>query len=93
MDYWQLTLAYGVYLGSVTLAILGILAHGKATVHLAEFARLREDMKQLSEDVKQLLHIEQRRFLKELNSSKKEEDEPRTMPYGPRQVVGSNTTI
>jgi hypothetical protein len=74
LDYWQLTLATCVYLGSVILAILGILTHGKARVHLAEFARLREDLKHLAEDVKQLLNAEQRRFLKELRSSKTEED-------------------
>ena len=67
MDYWQLTLATGVYLGSVIVAILGLLAHGRARVHLAEFARLREDIKRLSEGMQQLLHADERRFLKELN--------------------------
>jgi len=77
LEYWQLTLATGVYSGSVILAIcsvilaaLGIRTHGKAKVHLAEFAHLREDVKQLSDGVTQLLAAEERRFLKELKSFK-----------------------
>jgi hypothetical protein len=84
LDYWQLTLATGVYSGSVILAIcsvilavLGVRTHGKATAHLVEFAHLREDVKQLSDGVKQVLAAEERRFLKELKSFKIKEDEPR----------------
>jgi biopolymer transport protein ExbB/TolQ len=85
LDYWHLTLATGVYLGSVILAVcsvilamLGIRTHGKAKVHLAEFAQLRDDVRQLSDDVKQLLYAEERRFLKELTSSKPKEADPPT---------------
>ncbi len=40
-----------------------------------EFTRLREDVAQLSEDVKHLLNAEQRRFLQELKSFKKDRKE------------------
>jgi len=77
LGYWQLTLATGVYTGSVILAIcsvilaaIGTRTHRKATVHLAEFADLREDVKLLSDGVNQLLAAEERRFLKELKSFK-----------------------
>ena len=84
MDNWQLTLATGVYLGSVILAICGVIVavlgmriHGKASAHLVEFVHLREDVKHVSDGVKQLLAAEERRFLKELKSFKMKEDEPR----------------
>jgi hypothetical protein len=84
LDYWQLTLATGVYLGSVILAICGVIVavlairiHGRATAHLVEFVHLREDLKELSDGVKQLLVAEERRFLKELKSFKIKEEEPR----------------
>jgi hypothetical protein len=44
---------------------------------LFEYARLREGLNQLSEDVKHLMVAEQRRFLKELKSSKEKTDRPR----------------
>lgn len=85
MDYWQLTLATGIYSGSVILAvcsvilaILGIRSHGKAEVHLAEFARLRDGVRQLSDDMKQLLCAEERRFLIELASTRPKEADPVT---------------
>jgi hypothetical protein len=40
-----------------------------------QFTRLREDVAQLSEDVKHLLNVEQRRFLQELKSFKKDRKE------------------
>jgi hypothetical protein len=61
------TLAAGVYLGSVIIALSGIVARQKARARQAEFARLRED-------VERLLNDEQRHFLKELRSSEKEAD-------------------
>jgi hypothetical protein len=39
-----------------------------------ECARLRKEVKQLSEDVRHLVNAEQRRFLRELQSPQKEED-------------------
>ena len=61
------TLAAGVYLGSVIIALSGIVARQKARARQAEFARLRED-------VERLLNDEQRHFLKGLRSSEKEAD-------------------
>jgi hypothetical protein len=62
----------------VTATILGIMlvvliatAFRKARVTRKEFARLREDVKQLSEEVKELQAAEQRRFIKELNAAEK----------------------
>ncbi len=61
------TLAAGVYFGSIILAVSGIVSRRKAKVHRAEFALLRED-------VKRLLDAEHRRILKKVTSSKKEAD-------------------
>ena len=66
------TLATGVYLGSVIIAVSGIVARRKARIRAAEFARLREDVKLLREDVRHLLNDQQRRFLTSLKSSEKE---------------------
>ena len=62
----------------VTAAILGVMlivlivtAFRKASVTRKEFALLREDVKRLSEEVKELQAAEQRRFIKELNVSQK----------------------
>ena len=54
------TLATGVSLGSLIIALSGILQ--------AEFASLREDVKRLLEEVNGLSNAEQRRFMKELKS-------------------------
>jgi uncharacterized membrane protein (DUF106 family) len=62
----------------VTATILGIMlvvliatAFRKVRVTRKEFARLREDVKQLSEGMKELQAAEQRRFIKELNAAEK----------------------
>jgi hypothetical protein len=60
-------LAIGVYLGSVIIALSGIVARQKAKARQAEFARLRED-------VERLLNDEQRHFLEDLKSSEKDAD-------------------
>jgi hypothetical protein len=46
-------------------------AFQRARVTRKEFARLREDVKRLSEEVKELQAAEQRRFIKELNAAEK----------------------
>ena len=66
------TFATGAYLGSVIIAVSGIVARRKARIRRAEFARLREDVKHLREDAKHLLNDQQRRFLTSLKSSEKE---------------------
>ena len=66
------TLATGAYLGSVIIAVSGLVARRKARIRRAEFARLREDVKHLREDAKHLLNDQQRRFLTSLKSSEKE---------------------
>jgi uncharacterized membrane protein (DUF106 family) len=55
----------------VMLVVLIVTAFRKATVTRKEFALLREDVKRLSEEVKELQAAEQRRFIKELNASEK----------------------
>ena len=72
MSDWQLTLATGVYLSAAIIAIWVIVMLVRAR---GEFTRLREDVAQLSEDVKHLLNAEQRRFLQELKSFKKDRKE------------------
>jgi hypothetical protein len=53
----------------IMLVVLIVTAFRKASVTRKECARLREDIKQLSEEVKELQAAEQRRFIKELNAS------------------------
>ena len=77
---WQLTLAAGGHLGVAVVALLGIIIFmGLATflkvrATRVECARLRAEVKRLSEEVEHLVADAQRRFLKELQSSQKEED-------------------
>lgn len=59
------TLATSLYLGSLLTALSEIVARQKAKALQSEFAQLRED-------VERLLNDEQKRFLKQLKSSKKE---------------------
>lgn len=76
---WQLTLAAGGHLGVAVVALLGIIIFmGLATflkvrATRVECARLRAEVKRLSEDVKHLVNAEQSRFLRGLKSSKKED--------------------
>jgi Tfp pilus assembly protein PilN len=65
----QLTLETGVYLSAAIIAILAIVILVRTQ---RQFTRLREDVAQLSEDVKHLLNAEQRRFLQELKSFKED---------------------
>jgi hypothetical protein len=69
---WQFTVAIGVYLSAAIIAISVLVMLSRAR---GELARLRKDVAQLSEDVKHLLNAEQRRFLQELKSSKKDRKE------------------
>jgi uncharacterized membrane protein (DUF106 family) len=62
----------------VTAIILGLVVVGlivtafrKARVTRKEFARLREDVKSLSAEIKELQVAEQRRFIQELNAVEK----------------------
>jgi hypothetical protein len=77
---WQLTLAAGGYLGATIVALLGIAIFIGIATFLqvracrVECARLRAEVKRLSEEVEHLVADAQRRFLKELQSSQKEED-------------------
>jgi hypothetical protein len=52
----------------------------KTRVERAEFARLQQDVKELSEHVMELQGAEQRRLLKEINASKKDGEGPSTIP-------------
>jgi uncharacterized membrane protein (DUF106 family) len=55
----------------VMLVVLIVTAFRKASVTRKEFARLREDVKRLSQEVKELQASEERRLIKELNASEK----------------------
>jgi uncharacterized membrane protein (DUF106 family) len=55
----------------ITLVVLIVTALRKASVTRKEFARLREDVKRLSQEVKELQASEERRLIKELNASEK----------------------
>ena len=72
MGDWQFTLATGVYLSAAIIAILVIVILVRAR---GELTRLRGDIARLSEDVKHLLNAEQRRFLQELKSFKRDRKE------------------
>jgi len=58
----------GAYVGIAIIVVLAIVILLKARVRWGELAHMREDMAQLSEDVKHLMIAEQRRILMELNS-------------------------
>jgi uncharacterized membrane protein (DUF106 family) len=55
----------------VVLVVLIVTAFRKARVTRKEFARLREDVKRPSEEVKELQASDERRLIKELNASEK----------------------
>ena len=55
----------------IMLVVLIVTAFRKASVSRKEFTRLREDVKLLSEEVKELQAAEQRRFIKKLNAAEK----------------------
>ena len=55
----------------IMLVVLIVTALRKASVTRKEFARLREDVKRLSQEVKELQVSEDRRLIKELNASEK----------------------
>ena len=74
-----------VALSAIT-AVVGLATFIQVQACRAEYARLREGLNRLSEDVKHLMVAEQRRFLKELKSSN-EKDAPtideQPTPRGP----------
>jgi cytoskeletal protein RodZ len=80
----------------VTAVILGLLlvvlivtALQRARVTRKEFAKLRKDVKQLSDDVKALQVAEQRRFIKELRTAKDDED---IQSSGPKSAASANAS-
>jgi hypothetical protein len=72
---WRLVLFVGVFACMTVIVVLAIVAAQKVRARQAEFARMREDIKQLSEDVKYLMNTEQRRFLMELKSPRDVKEE------------------
>jgi hypothetical protein len=59
---------------SVMLIVLIVTAFRKAGITRKEFARVREDVKRLSEEMKELQEAEQRRFINELNATERTTD-------------------
>jgi len=55
----------------IMLVVLIVTAFRKTRVTRKEFARLRDDVKLLSAEVKELQMAEQRRFIQELNAAEK----------------------
>jgi hypothetical protein len=68
LDDWQIALASVAF---VAMLVLFIVVFKRSTASRAEFARLQEEAKQLSEDVKGLRVGEQRRFLQEIRAAKR----------------------
>jgi hypothetical protein len=64
----QLALSIVIALGVVAVLVVWIVFR-KFTVSRADFARLKQDLEHLSEDVKGLTAAEQRRFLKEVKEA------------------------
>jgi hypothetical protein len=62
-----------VALSAIT-AVVGLATFIQVQACRAEYARLREGLNRLSEDVKHLMVAEQRRFLKELKTSKEKDE-------------------
>jgi hypothetical protein len=60
-----------VALSAIT-TVIGLATFIQVQVCRVEYARLRELLERVSEDMKHLMVAEQRRFLKELKSSKEE---------------------
>ena len=85
----------------VTAAILGDNARradcdrvSKSQRYRKEFALLREDVKRLSEEVKELQAAEERRFIKELNVSQKTtKSRPRRLNPSPVRCPPSEQTV
>jgi hypothetical protein len=63
------TLATGIYLGSLLIVLLGTATRRTARVRRVEFASLQKEVNRLRQDVNGLSHAEQRRFMKELTST------------------------
>ena len=73
MSDWPLNdsqIVTAVILG-IMLVVLIVTAFRKTRVTRKEFARLRDDVKLLSAEVKELQMAEQRRFIQELNAAEK----------------------
>jgi hypothetical protein len=74
----QFMLAIAAGLVAITFVLL--IALLRTRVRRAEFARLQQDIKQMSEDVKELQAAEQLRFLKEIKASKIDGEGPSIIP-------------
>jgi hypothetical protein len=78
LDDWHLTLGDYLVIAIVVLVIITTFIAFATLLQVrvcrVECARLREEVKRLSDDVRLLVNAEQRRFLKELKSPQKEED-------------------
>jgi hypothetical protein len=79
----------------IMLVVLIVTAFRKSSVTRKEFALLREDVKRLSEEVKELQAAEQRRFIKELNAAEKttKSRSRRLNPASPPDAPSSELTV
>jgi len=82
-------LVTAVILG-LLLVVLVVTALQRARVTRKEFAKLRKDVKQLSDDVKVLEVAEQRRFIKELRIAK---DDDEIASSGPKSANASSSAL
>jgi outer membrane murein-binding lipoprotein Lpp len=71
-SYAAVTLATGVYLGCVIIALSGIFSRRKAAAVHTDFAQLHANVTQLRRDVDNLLAAADRRFMSELRASTEE---------------------
>jgi type III secretory pathway component EscU len=91
MDDWPVNdfqLVTAVIVG-LLLIVLIVTAFQRARVTRKEFVRLKKDVKQLSEEVKTLQLAEQRRFIRELRTSKEDDEIPSSVP---RTAVSANVS-
>jgi uncharacterized membrane protein (DUF106 family) len=78
----------------IMLVVLIVTAFRKARVPRKEFARLQDDVKLLSEEVKELQAAEQRRFIQELNAPEKTtKSRSRRLNPLPASVSSSEQTV
>jgi hypothetical protein len=71
-NYAAVTLAAGIYLGCVIIALSSIVSRRKAAALNTDFAQLQAQFAQLRRDVDNLLAAEDRRFLSGLRASTEE---------------------
>ena len=96
LDDWQFMVAIGFGLGALIILLVGIAAAVRSgRARRAEFARLREDIRQLLGDVKYLVNAEERRFLQQLRSSKDENQVAKngSPEAGARQTRSATVTL